>query len=994
MEGGLSLLNIEVQIQDKLGAGIRSVYFALDLKVAVPDYNATTGVASYSVAGLMPGKHTLNVLARDNLGNQYERGWAFNTDPAPPPITDVSFDGETDSGDELYTAMYITFEGDLNPGTVGNAAFWQILNPQGSPVSTVTSVDLIRNIGRARIHLSPAIPLVAKYQIVISYGEGPMIGYYGYRLDELPQQGSGFSPGAGGDSIGGGGGDSWPPWQDYLFPLTPINACLCSPHDPVCDTPEAPTGVHFGGYLVPIDGPPVPPPPDPPGCGSLYYWENFDPNQTYDSNWWCSHFRICLKHQPGYQENYILNKDIRWLADKGRYDYDLDMTHDCSWEVNAQCGPPHWDNHPPQLKYGDADPTHATLPCPHGVPPVNPWNLFNIREGRPPPEIYPHTPDWGRGEPFQWVSRYLSAGEECGTFNQQTIHITEAQADNQPPDFVPPYPMIITADQRLHFRENYAAGGIIIGQDSYVAEYNSDPPSHIGDRFIAVVARDPEPHRTLLMGSPAPDFENHRWDLPAGLGYACGDRAYLSQPDPTAPSPGRVIDRLMVTGDPTNEDKLHACDWGVVTATYMIDEPPNAVNSGNPPTQKDCILWPTRTNDDPDCSARYERAVWFVPLGNMRLWTTKFTEEKMKYWVRADDNQGSWRIASGIDPNVGCTGSCLTVTITEGPAGEAPPRSKICCNELSHDPNQPWQRIYADYYLIRAHVNDTLDVPDNPRNGIMAIWLEVCTTWDSEHSKCTNDNWVMEVVEGDPQICYYDSPYPPTVDCQFKLNTWTRQATSFAYRVVAQAPSCRWALATRAVTVLASLECPHIGEVGPNHCTDTTGEDAGCYGAARGALGNHTGTDLQGADGSTPVYSPCYGEVTFTRGNVTGEHPCGGGDCGNRVDIQCNNGVHVRFCHLSDVSVAVGDRLTSDTVVGHVGRTGDACHCDAHLHYVIFDPNHPDDPHATLDPQRFNSACVTTEGNYSDANRQNCCQYGATSQVFCPVQLGRRCLLP
>ncbi|MGH8103488.1 MAG: hypothetical protein ACREJQ_03090, partial [bacterium] len=451
-EGGLTPLTIQVQIQDELSVGISSVYFALDLKVATPTYNPSTGVASFTLAGLLPGNHLLNVLARDNTGNQYERGWAFNTDPAPPPITAVAFDATTGDEFEIYSAFYITLYGDLNPATVGNAAYWQVLDSQNLPVATVTSVDIISSAQRARLHISPALYLKLKYKVDITYGEGTQRGCYGFGVAG-PAAAACFQAPSGGDSpIGGGGLDSGglgggadfgPGWSDYQGPGTPISACYCSPHDPICDDPnQPPEGIHFGGYQLAIDpGNPPPPPPPPPPPAFEYYWENLDPNHTYDANWWCSHFKIDSDHQPGYQENYIHNKDIRWLPNENRYDYDLDMTHDLSWNG----GPPHWDDHPTEIKHGDAALWHQTnhVGCyPHPDPALNDWNLADIQWGWPPLEIYPQTPDWGRGEPFTWFSRYVSDGYLCGVANQDFV--TPPSIDNFHPEFVPPYPKIIT----------------------------------------------------------------------------------------------------------------------------------------------------------------------------------------------------------------------------------------------------------------------------------------------------------------------------------------------------------------------------------------------------------------------------------------------------------------------------------------------------------------------------------------------------------------------
>lgn len=774
-EGGLSPLNVQVQIQDKLSVGISSVYFALDLKVATPTYDPGTGIASYSVTGLLPGKHLLNVLARDNLGNQYERGWAFNTDPAPPIITDVSFDATTGNVQEMYSAMYVTFQGDLNPATVGNPAYWQVLDALNVPVATVTSVDLIRNIHRARLNLTPSVYLRSKFQLVIAYGEGEQRGYYGYKLSEVPGQGFGLGSGfAGGGLVGGdtggiiGGGEGFgPAWNDYLWPLTPISSCLCTPHDPICDEPTAPTGVHFGGYLLAVDGGQPGPDPQPPPDSLLYWWEHLDPNATRDANWWCSHFRIGLNYQPGWQENYILNEDVA--------EYDKDMTHDVSWNGTGT----HWGYHPGPPQTGDAAKWHQwpSYPCPHPDPVLSQWNLSDVKWGWPPAEIYPQTPDWGKGEPFTWFSRYYGEGQYCGVANQEFVQVTEAHADNLSPEFVAPYPKIISALERLNFKQDYAAGGIIVGEDPYVLDYNSNPAAHAGDRFIAVVGRDPNGPRTLLMATPAPIYNNGEFASNIGAAsYACGDRAYLSEIDPTYTPPidcsnkgHRNIDRLICTGVGTEEDWNHTCDWGVVSATYMIDEPEYAVNPGNPPTQKDCRLWPpgTGNNLDPDCSALFERAVWFIKLDNVKRDSPNVDFEKLHYFVRLDDNQGSWRISGELDPN-DCEGGQLKA---QAPGGSVPHN----CVELLR-PGASQNKQYVNLEKDQAGEDECNQyeqpappAPKSPRlpeeNGTDTC--VVAFVHQRVRNRVTQIRFSFEDIAYDPPEPNTD-PTNPGVDCDFR----------------------------------------------------------------------------------------------------------------------------------------------------------------------------------------------------------------------------------
>jgi murein DD-endopeptidase MepM/ murein hydrolase activator NlpD len=49
--------------------------------------------------------------------------------------------------------------------------------------------------------------------------------------------------------------------------------------------------------------------------------------------------------------------------------------------------------------------------------------------------------------------------------------------------------------------------------------------------------------------------------------------------------------------------------------------------------------------------------------------------------------------------------------------------------------------------------------------------------------------------------------------------------------------------------------------------------------------------------------------------------------------LQCD--LFAFYGHLADVTVEVGDKLSEGSVLGHVGRSGNACHSPTHLHFEI-----------------------------------------------------------
>lgn len=97
----------------------------------------------------------------------------------------------------------------------------------------------------------------------------------------------------------------------------------------------------------------------------------------------------------------------------------------------------------------------------------------------------------------------------------------------------------------------------------------------------------------------------------------------------------------------------------------------------------------------------------------------------------------------------------------------------------------------------------------------------------------------------------------------------------------------------------------------------------------------HNGIDLAGNAEGTPVYAAAAGTVAA----ITRKSSCGG----NKVYIH----VYVKgtayttyYFHLLTINVKVGDKVTTDTMVGTVGggkqtRSYDSCSTGAHLHFGV-----------------------------------------------------------
>ncbi|MCW6509020.1 M23 family metallopeptidase [Lichenifustis flavocetrariae] len=105
-----------------------------------------------------------------------------------------------------------------------------------------------------------------------------------------------------------------------------------------------------------------------------------------------------------------------------------------------------------------------------------------------------------------------------------------------------------------------------------------------------------------------------------------------------------------------------------------------------------------------------------------------------------------------------------------------------------------------------------------------------------------------------------------------------------------------------------------------------------------GRAAMHTGLDLRDETG-TSVLATAPGRVSFA-GSASGY--------GTMVEIDHGNGLATRYAHLSAISVALGEHVEAEEVIGRVGATGRAT--GPHLHYETRIDGEP------VDPMRFLTA--------------------------------------
>ena len=107
---------------------------------------------------------------------------------------------------------------------------------------------------------------------------------------------------------------------------------------------------------------------------------------------------------------------------------------------------------------------------------------------------------------------------------------------------------------------------------------------------------------------------------------------------------------------------------------------------------------------------------------------------------------------------------------------------------------------------------------------------------------------------------------------------------------------------------------------------DKPGEGEGEFGTPRAGGREHKGIDIQGKVGD-PIESFGPGRVIFS-GQMQGY--------GNTVVIQHDNGLQTLYGHLNSRSAEVGQRVTENTVIGTMGRSGNTpSQGDTHLHFEV-----------------------------------------------------------
>ena len=94
----------------------------------------------------------------------------------------------------------------------------------------------------------------------------------------------------------------------------------------------------------------------------------------------------------------------------------------------------------------------------------------------------------------------------------------------------------------------------------------------------------------------------------------------------------------------------------------------------------------------------------------------------------------------------------------------------------------------------------------------------------------------------------------------------------------------------------------------------------------------HRGVDISSVKGAA-VNSGVKGIVTYA--GVKGNY-------GNMIEVRRNDGLKVRYAHLSKIEVRVGQRIQEGDKIGEVGSTGMAT--GPHLHYEVLIQDIPVDP--------------------------------------------------
>jgi murein DD-endopeptidase MepM/ murein hydrolase activator NlpD len=100
----------------------------------------------------------------------------------------------------------------------------------------------------------------------------------------------------------------------------------------------------------------------------------------------------------------------------------------------------------------------------------------------------------------------------------------------------------------------------------------------------------------------------------------------------------------------------------------------------------------------------------------------------------------------------------------------------------------------------------------------------------------------------------------------------------------------------------------------------------------------HTGLDLMSETGDDKVFAVKPGVVVMAE-----FHP----QYGNTVVIRHLNGVESLYAHLAQLSVKVGDKVTTESLLGYIGNTGSSS-TGKHLHLEILVGGYPVNPQKVI----------------------------------------------
>lgn len=96
------------------------------------------------------------------------------------------------------------------------------------------------------------------------------------------------------------------------------------------------------------------------------------------------------------------------------------------------------------------------------------------------------------------------------------------------------------------------------------------------------------------------------------------------------------------------------------------------------------------------------------------------------------------------------------------------------------------------------------------------------------------------------------------------------------------------------------------------------------FGAFDTDVNGHTGLDIAASNG-TQIYSASVGTVTEVIYSNSGY--------GNRLKVNCGNGIVLLYAHCSEIDVSVGDTVNVGDMIAKVGSTGNST--GPHLHFEV-----------------------------------------------------------